>query len=206
MRMLITQTESVRAHFAESSEYVGISDPALYKLTQSVLVERVDPKSIIPPKHPWAAFHETTERTKHPEAAAQARVWVLGYIDPRVMTELVTIGRTWTVYVSVKSWIDVRLLQVRAYHEGMPIREFVRRCWAWGWDPRVIDPFLPTGLEERLKLDQQGHDLLVDEFVCLRCGSMSREEVPRLCACGFDYRPTQASVVSIHGNTYCGES
>jgi hypothetical protein len=41
----------------------------------------------------------------------------------------------------------------------LPMREWVRRCWARGVNPRVYFPFLPHGFEERNGLDFFGNDL-----------------------------------------------
>lgn len=40
---------------------------------------------------------------------------------------------------------------------GLPIREQIRLCWKRGVNPRVYNPWLPHGLEEKLGIDFQGN-------------------------------------------------
>lgn len=42
---------------------------------------------------------------------------------------------------------------------GVPLREWVRLCWKLGANPRVYNPYLPHGYEEREGLDFFGNDL-----------------------------------------------
>src|SRR5208337_1662946 len=39
---------------------------------------------------------------------------------------------------------------------GVPLKEWIKGCWKRGVNPRVYDPFLPYGIEERLGLDYLG--------------------------------------------------
>lgn len=39
------------------------------------------------------------------------------------------------------------------------LRAWVQRCWKAGLNPRVYDPFLPAGYEERVGLDYFGNDV-----------------------------------------------
>lgn len=41
---------------------------------------------------------------------------------------------------------------------SMPMREWVRLCWKSGLNPRVFNPFLPAGYEERVGLDYFGNE------------------------------------------------
>jgi hypothetical protein len=60
------------------------------------------------------------------------------------------------VEVLVASAVDVEVLRRRP---GMPLRDWLKGCWGRGVNPRVYDPFLPVGLEERLGIDYFGNDL-----------------------------------------------
>jgi hypothetical protein len=42
---------------------------------------------------------------------------------------------------------------------GVPLREWVRLCWKLGCNPRVYNPYLPHGYEEKNGLDFFGNDL-----------------------------------------------
>jgi len=46
---------------------------------------------------------------------------------------------------------------------GVPLREWVRLCWKLGANPRVYNPYLPHGFEEKYGLDFFGNDLLAAE-------------------------------------------
>jgi hypothetical protein len=52
-------------------------------------------------------------------------------------------------------WVDTDELGAEALRRkpGIPLREWVRRCWARGVNPRVMSPFLPVGYEEKVGLD-----------------------------------------------------
>ena len=65
---------------------------------------------------------------------------------------------TYRVEVRVESEVDVAILKRKP---GCSLREHVRRCWKGGINPRVGNPFLPYGYEEREGLDYQGRDLRV---------------------------------------------
>ena len=41
----------------------------------------------------------------------------------------------------------------------LPLREYVRRCWKRGVNPRVMMPFLPHGYEEQVGLDYFGGEI-----------------------------------------------
>jgi hypothetical protein len=60
------------------------------------------------------------------------------------------------VSVFVADEIDVEILKRRP---GPTLREQVRLCWKRGVNPRVYNPYLPPGYEERQGLDFQGNDL-----------------------------------------------
>lgn len=58
----------------------------------------------------------------------------------------------WQVFVEVEGDLDVEILKRRK----VPLRDWVAGCWRAGVNPRVYDPFLPHGIEERLGIDYQG--------------------------------------------------
>ena len=42
---------------------------------------------------------------------------------------------------------------------GISLKAWIKRCWARGCNPRVYNPFLPVGLEEKLGLDYFGGEI-----------------------------------------------
>lgn len=45
------------------------------------------------------------------------------------------------------------------YKPEVPLRDWLKGCWKRGVNPRVYNPFLPHGLEEKLGIDFHGGDL-----------------------------------------------
>lgn len=60
------------------------------------------------------------------------------------------------IWVFVASDQDGRILHYKA---GPSFREWIRMCWKRGTNPRVYNPWLPHGIEEKLGIDYQGNDL-----------------------------------------------
>lgn len=58
------------------------------------------------------------------------------------------------VWAEVEGPVDVEILKRR----DLNLREWMKSCWGRGVNPRVYNPFLPVGLEERLGLDYHGND------------------------------------------------
>jgi hypothetical protein len=65
-----------------------------------------------------------------------------------------TLGR-YRVVVQVESQVDVEILR----RKSTSLRDQVKACWARGVNPRVFNPYLPVGYEERAGLDYFGNDL-----------------------------------------------
>jgi len=53
---------------------------------------------------------------------------------------------------------DGRTCEVIRRKSSLPLREWVKSCWKRGVNPRVYQPFLPTGYEESVGLDYFGND------------------------------------------------
>jgi hypothetical protein len=65
----------------------------------------------------------------------------------------------WTDYrveVQVKEQLDVELIR-RKQHLGL--RDWLKACWKRGINPRVLNPYLPHGLEEKFGIDYHGNDI-----------------------------------------------
>jgi hypothetical protein len=60
------------------------------------------------------------------------------------------------VWVSVAEDLDLEIIRRRP---RLTLREQVRLCWKRGVNPRVYNPYLPHGYEEREGIDMQGNDL-----------------------------------------------
>jgi hypothetical protein len=65
-------------------------------------------------------------------------------------------SRTWTVQAKVAEPLDVEIVKAVG---TWTLREWVRRCWKIGSNPRVYNPFLPHGFEEREGISYHGEDL-----------------------------------------------
>jgi hypothetical protein len=61
---------------------------------------------------------------------------------------------SYDVLVMVEDSIDVEILKAQDFS----IRDFLKACWSRALDPRVFNPYLPHGLEEKLGIDFQGRD------------------------------------------------
>lgn len=172
----------------------------LYTLASMATLDAREPAGILPPNDPWVMYFSASEYDystqtnprMYAEASVNSRVWTVGYVDPRIQCRIVWEEKECKLYVALGSDLDRRILYTRCYHEGVPIEEFIRRCWARAWNPRVLDPFLPAGLEDKLGLDYQGRNIHAVSYECKRCGAVyPREATPAIqCKCGFDLRPT----------------
>lgn len=164
-------------------------------------VHNADPTVLGPPWIEFYTSHESAWHTQtapraYAEASVNARLWTVGYAEPRVPCVIMWDGPECKLYVAVEEDLDRRILYTRCYHEGVPVGEFMRRCWARAWNPRVLDPFLPAGLEDKLGLDYQGRDKHATAYQCARCKRLyeaDQSSVFKHCECGFDLRP-------IHGD------
>lgn len=67
-------------------------------------------------------------------------------------------GADFYVWVFVQEDMDVEILQ----RKTVPLRDWVKWCWKLGANPRVFNPFLPSGYEESVGLDFLGNDLRPD--------------------------------------------
>jgi hypothetical protein len=73
-----------------------------------------------------------------------------GVLDPKYK------HRTFVTKVLVESDLDIAILKRKP---GVSLREWVRRCWKRGLQPRVYNAFLPHGYEEKNGLDYFGNEL-----------------------------------------------
>lgn len=60
------------------------------------------------------------------------------------------------VWAGLASEVDVQILKLRP---GPSLRDWLRACWKRGVNPRVYNPYLPVGLEEKLGLDYFGNEV-----------------------------------------------
>jgi hypothetical protein len=58
--------------------------------------------------------------------------------------------------VKVESETDVEILKRRP---ALLLRDWLKACWKLGANPRVLNPYLPMGLEEKLGIDYLGNDV-----------------------------------------------
>lgn len=64
---------------------------------------------------------------------------------------------TFKVMVKVHGEEDIQLLNRKP---TMSLREWLKACWKRGVNPRVLNPYLSHGLEEKLGIDYFGNDLV----------------------------------------------
>lgn len=69
----------------------------------------------------------------------------------------VAMGDSYEVIVMVAEELDIQIL--RYAPAKLTLKEWVRRCWAKGVNPRVYNPWLPHGFEEKAGLDYFGGEL-----------------------------------------------
>jgi len=110
----------------------------------------------------WREFRASTHRStcrgeayaraSAERAAAKARAWG---IEARVVRRPTSWGEA-----DFEVWVATDEAGAEAIaRRPESLREFLRSCWGAGVNPRVYDPFLPVGLEERLGLDFFGREV-----------------------------------------------
>lgn len=66
-------------------------------------------------------------------------------------------NRRFDVYLFLEDIYDAEIFKMRK--EGLGLRDWIKACWGSGVNPRVMNPFLPHGLEEKLGVDYFGRDV-----------------------------------------------
>ncbi|HYE93376.1 MAG TPA: hypothetical protein VEA38_20255, partial [Terriglobales bacterium] len=74
--------------------------------------------------------------------------------EPSPIDKRAKLGR-WEVHVGLETDLELEVLRRKP---GPTLREWIRLCWKRQVNPRVFNPFLPVGLEERLGLDYYGNE------------------------------------------------
>ncbi len=109
-----------------------------------------------------AAMRDASEAAEFSPAEARTEwllfqsVWTSTYSTQGYGCTTYTEVSSFDVYVKVANKRDVELLKHKPEES---LREWVRKCWARGSNPRVSAPFLPHGYEESQGLDFFGNDL-----------------------------------------------
>lgn len=64
-------------------------------------------------------------------------------------------------YHNYEVWVNTDRLgwEIVTRKGGVPLRDWLMLCWRRGVNPRVYNPFLPHGIEEKLEIDHFGNDL-----------------------------------------------
>lgn len=88
-------------------------------------------------------------------------------VPTRIVETVRSYGSEFEVLVRVEHEADLEIVREHGY---VPKREAIRKFWAWGLQPRVIDPFLPYEYEAKNGLDYFGRDL--------KAGTGGHEELP----------------------------
>lgn len=90
-------------------------------------------------------------------AESRANSYCEGSSEIEIRVEKVNGLGAYIIAARVASTLDARI--VKARKRALPIREWVRRCWARGVNPRVYQPSLPHDFERKNQLDYFGNDL-----------------------------------------------
>ena len=66
-----------------------------------------------------------------------------------------TVGAEWQVWAPADS-VMIELIRRK---DGLEIKDFLKLCWSRASNPRVINSFLPNGLEEKLGVNYHGGNI-----------------------------------------------
>ncbi len=85
--------------------------------------------------------------------------WQLKQICDWLVVEVICnqLDRSYDVMVGVESKLDVEILKLKP--TAITLREWLKKCWAVGCNPRVFNPYLPHGIEAKLGLDYFGGEI-----------------------------------------------
>ena len=64
-------------------------------------------------------------------------------------------GSSFKCMAYVESDVDIEILRIR---KTLPLKDWMKACWKMGTNPRVYQPMLPVGLEEKMGIDYFGND------------------------------------------------
>lgn len=95
---------------------------------------------------------------------------------------------TFRVAVKVHGQEDIDLLNLKP---ALSLRDWLKSCWKRGVNPRVLQPYLPPGLEEKLGIDYFGNDLVANSSSPFVKPSWVGEEVTH------DPRYTNAAISTV---------
>jgi hypothetical protein len=103
-------------------------------------------------------FQTTGNGTRYAEGLLKVRAAEITFNDHQVRTEIdvETIdgaGKRFTLFAFLATEADRDLLSRRP---GFSVKNYLKACWGVGVNPRVFNPMLPHGLEEKLGLDYFG--------------------------------------------------
>ena len=68
-------------------------------------------------------------------------------------------GTNCVVYYKVMAWCSETMIEVAKRKPTQSLRDWLKSCWKRGCNPRVMNPYLPEGLEEKLGIDYFGNDV-----------------------------------------------
>jgi hypothetical protein len=91
-----------------------------------------------------------TETSQYVESKVEERFHPY---DKPITTQYYGTLTGWTEWVVMVKTADIEILKRKP---GLPLRDWIKACWKKGVNPRVYNPFLPTGLEDKLGLDYFG--------------------------------------------------
>lgn len=163
--------------FAEWEAVRSLLEDRLIELAEEAVLSPLVAPSAEPgePKAPWLLFYIADDGTYNSQGfgaskyakgvaenwADQARRYDVPVCiwrkPPRIgkgyRGESFEYGGAWCVFVAVVEPLDLEILKRKP---EMSLREWVRAQWKRGVNPRVYNPWLPVGYEEKVGLDYFG--------------------------------------------------
>lgn len=129
----------------------------LSSLAPLVKIEHADEPRYVKSVH-VTGYHSTGNAATYARGEAQRAALRMASTGARVEAAVDDASDrypTWTIRAWVAEELDVEVVR----RLRLTAREEVRLCWKLGVNPRVYNPFLPHGFEEREGLDYFGNDL-----------------------------------------------
>lgn len=146
----------VKAHYAERSAQVKAAEERMRELAPNiVLTTRYDAvTNYVADAICARSFPNQTQCEHYSEVSAKLRCE--GYAK-HAPSHVHREGDYFRIYVAVGSMLEVEVVKRLS---GLTMREWLKRCLQLGANPRVYQPFLPHGTEEKLGMDHFGNDVV----------------------------------------------
>lgn len=112
-------------------------------------------------------YHTQTNEHKYASEHAQRiadkfeRYDIPSYVRQVVRSKGRDILRHKYTIINYEIWaqIDETGIEIINRKPGLSLKEWMKQCWGRGVNPRVMNPFIPAGLENKLGIDYFGRDI-----------------------------------------------